>query len=78
MNRAIAAVYAISIRHESEADKPYTEAQKQGLIDCIPELIRLVQAYDEIRQDPWIRAYLQAKSDAGFVPTLGKDGGPGA
>jgi hypothetical protein len=72
MNRAIAAVYAISIRHSSEAGKPYTDEQKDKLLECIPELVRQVQAYDELRSDPWIKTYLQAKMDAGLVPVDAK------
>lgn len=55
MNRTIAAVYAISIR----GDRPYTESEKDRLIDCIPALVDQVKRLDDLLSDPFIRGYVE-------------------
>lgn len=57
MNRAIAAVYAISIGGGEPAN--YTSKQKDKLIACIPALIAEVSRLDEIASDPFVRGYIE-------------------
>jgi hypothetical protein len=59
VNLAIAAVYAITVRHPSEADRPYTDAEKDKLIACLPALIDQVQRLEKIARDPFVKGYLE-------------------
>lgn len=65
MNRAIAAVYAISIRHKDAP--PLNDADKQALIDCIPALIEQVKRLDKLLEDPLIAGYLEARRRGFFL-----------
>lgn len=52
VNRAIARVYATSIRDEADCERPYTDAEKDRLIDAIPGLIAEIQRLECTRKCP--------------------------
>jgi hypothetical protein len=56
MNRAIAAVYAITIGSGGE---PYTEEEKTKLVQAIPALIDEISRLDAIARDPFVRGYIE-------------------
>lgn len=57
MNRAIAAVYAITIGGGEPHN--YTSEQKDKLIACIPDLIVELRRLEEIAHDPFVRGYIE-------------------
>jgi hypothetical protein len=71
MNRVIASVYAICIRHPNVADQPFTDDQKQKLLDCIDPLVNEVERLEFLLNDPWIATYLKVKEEGGFVLPVG-------
>ena len=62
MNRAIAAVYSISIGSERPTDgRKYTDRDMGRLVDCIPALCDEVNRMERLLDDPFIRGYLEAR-----------------
>ncbi len=59
MNRVVAQVYAITVSHEGG---PLSDAQKTKLLDLVPVLVAEINKLDEIARDPFVRGYLEAKS----------------
>ena len=60
MNKAIAAIYAITIRTPVKGEvPPLTDAEKNALIDRIPALIDEINHLEKIVDDPFIRGYLE-------------------
>lgn len=71
MKRCIAAVYAISIgRSPASTGREFTDEDAHRLAATIPALIDEVNRQDALLNDPWIKAYLEAKEKGGFVPAL--------
>lgn len=58
MNRAIAAIYAISITHDGRDLTPEENAQ---IVAKVPALIEEVRRLEEIVNDPIIAGYLTAR-----------------
>jgi hypothetical protein len=56
MNRAIAAVYAITI---GGSPPPYTDEERRKLVECIPALVDQVKRLDDLLRDPFIRGYME-------------------
>lgn len=66
MNRAIAAVYSISVGSKRPSNgKEYTDEDAHRLVKCIPALVTQVQRLDKLLADPFIRGYIERFGEPG-------------
>lgn len=56
MNRAVAAVYAITI---GGSLPPYTAEERIKLVECIPALIDEINRLEKIAHDPFVKGYVE-------------------
>lgn len=57
MNRAVAAVYAITVTDEM----PLSDEKKQKLFDLVPVLVAEINRLSAIANDPFIVGYIKAR-----------------